>query len=99
MKHASNEMKHLPYLNGNPTMPVAIFLKQWHCQILVWALGLTMTTVKYDITLGTGEYADQDSCISNEKNQLILMGNFSRTCKEVSLIHITGGITLKTTLV
>ena len=54
-----------------------------------------MTTVKYDITLGM----DQDSCISNEKNQLILMGNFSRTCKEVPLIHITGGITLKTTLV
>ena len=58
-----------------------------------------MTTVKYDITLGTGEQADQDSCISNEKNQLILMGNFSRTCKQVSLVHITGGITLKTTLV
>ena len=57
-----------------------------------------MTTVKYDITLGTGEQADQDSCISNEKNQLIV-GNFSRTCKEVPLIHITGGITLKTTLV
>ena len=58
-----------------------------------------MTTVKYDITLGMGEQADQDSCISNKKNQLILMGNFSRTCKEVTLIHITGGITLKTTLV
>ena len=58
-----------------------------------------MTTVKYDITLGTQEQADQDSCISNKKNQLILMGNFSRTCKEVLLIHITGGITLKTTLV
>ena len=98
MKHASNEKKHVPYLNGNPTRTVA-FLKQQHCQILVWALGLTMTTVKYDITLGTGEQADQDSCISNEKNQLILMGNFSRTCKEVPLTHITGGITLKTTLV
>lgn len=36
-----------------------------------------MTTVKYDITLGTGEQADQDSCISNEKNQLILMGNLA----------------------
>ena len=58
-----------------------------------------MTTVKYDITLGTGEQADQDSYISNEKNQLILMGNFNMTCKEVPLIHITGGITLKTTLV
>ena len=58
-----------------------------------------MTTVKYDIPLGTGEQADQDSCISNEKNQLILMGNFSKTCKEVPLIHINGGITLKTTLV
>ena len=58
-----------------------------------------MTTIKYDITLGPGEQADQDICISNEKNQLILMGNFSRTCKEVPLIHITGGITLKTKLV
>ena len=58
-----------------------------------------MTTVKYDITLGMGEQADQDSCISNKKNQLILMGNFSMTCKEVPLIHITGGITLKTTIV
>ena len=36
-----------------------------------------MTTVKYDITLGTGEQADQDSCISNEKKQLILMGNLA----------------------
>ena len=76
MKHASNEKKHVPYLNGNPTRTVAIS-KQWHCQILVWALGLTMTTVKYDITLGTGEQADQDSCISNEKMQLILMGNLA----------------------
>ena len=98
MKHASNEKKHVPYLNGNPTRTVEIS-KQWHCQILVWASGLTMITVKYDITMGTGEQADQDSCISNEKNQLILMGNFSRTCKEVPLIHITGGITLKKTLV
>ena len=36
-----------------------------------------MTTVKYDITLGTGEQVDQDSCIPNEKNQLILMGNLA----------------------
>ena len=36
-----------------------------------------MTTVKYDITLGTGEQADQDSYISNEKKQLILMGNLA----------------------
>ena len=36
-----------------------------------------MTTIKYDITLGTGEQADKDSCISKEKNQLILMGNLS----------------------
>ena len=36
-----------------------------------------MTTVKYDITLGTGEQADGDSCISNEKKQLILMGNLA----------------------
>ena len=58
-----------------------------------------MTTVKYDITLGTGEQADQDSCISNEKKQLILMGNLAGHEKKVPLIHITGGITLKTTLV
>ena len=57
-----------------------------------------MTTVKYDITLGTGEQADQDSCISNEKKQLILMGNLAGH-ETVPLIHITGGITLKTTLV
>ena len=50
MKHASNEKKHVPYLNGNPTRTVAIS-KALHCQILVWTLGLTMTTVKYDITL------------------------------------------------
>ena len=37
-----------------------------------------MTTVKYDITLGTGEQADQDNCISNKKKQLILMGNLAR---------------------
>ena len=36
-----------------------------------------MTTIKYDITLGTGEQADQDCCISNEKKQLILMGNLA----------------------
>ena len=36
-----------------------------------------MTTVKYDITLGMGEQADQDSCISNKKKQLILMGNLA----------------------
>ena len=58
-----------------------------------------MTTVKYDITLGTGEQADQDSCISNEKKQLILMGNLAGHEKSAILIHITGGITLKTTLV
>ena len=57
-----------------------------------------MTTVKYDITLGTGEQADQESCISNEKSTY-LNGKFSMTCKKVPLIHITGGITLKTTLV
>ena len=57
-----------------------------------------MTTMKYDITLGTGEQADQDSCISNEKKQLILMGNLEGH-EKVLLIHITGGITLKTTLV
>ena len=99
MKHSSNEKKHVPYLNGNPTRTVAISKALALLDISVWALGLTMTTVKYDITLGKGEQADKDSCIPNEKNQLILMGNFSRTCKEVPLIHITGGITLKTTLV
>ena len=36
-----------------------------------------MTTVKYDITLGMGEQADQDSCISNEEKQLILMENLA----------------------
>ena len=36
-----------------------------------------MTTVKYDITLGTGEQEDQDSCISNEKKQLMLKGNLA----------------------
>ena len=41
-----------------------------------------MTTVKYDITLGTGEQADQDSCISNEKNQLILMENLAGDVKK-----------------
>ena len=57
-----------------------------------------MTTVKYDITLGTGEQTDQESCISNKKKQLILMGN-QHDMKKVPLIHITGGVTLKTTLV
>ena len=57
-----------------------------------------MTTIKYDITLGTGEQADQDSCISNEKKQLILV-KIQQDMKKVPLIHITGGITLKTTLV
>ena len=71
MKQASNEKKHVPYPDGDPTRTVAI--SKAVCQILVWALGLTMTTVKYDITLGTGEQADQDSCISNEKKQFILM--------------------------
>ena len=82
MKHASNEKKHVPYLNGNPTRTLAIYKSSGICQILVWALGLTMTTVKYDITLGTGEQADQDSCISNEKNQLILMGNLAGHVKK-----------------
>ena len=41
-----------------------------------------MTTVKYDITLGTGEQAAQDSCISNEKNQLTLMGNLAGLVKK-----------------
>ena len=58
-----------------------------------------MTTVKYSITLGTGEQADQDGCISNKKKQLILMENLVGHEKTVLLIHITGGITLKTTLV
>ena len=58
-----------------------------------------MTTVKYDITLGTKEQADQDSCISNEKKQLILMGNLAGHEKTVLLIHITRDITLKTRLV
>ena len=66
--------------------------------LLHFTSNITLTTATSQY-LGTGEQADQDSCISNEKNQLILMGNFSRTCKEVPLIHITGGITLKTTLV
>ena len=54
MKHASNEKKHVPYLNGNPTRTVAISKAVALLDISV-ALGLTMTTVKYDITLGTGE--------------------------------------------
>ena len=74
MKHASNEKKHVPYLNGNPTRTVAIS-KAAALLDIMWALGLTMTTIKYDIKVGReapGEQADQDSCISNEKKQLIL---------------------------
>ena len=41
-----------------------------------------MTTIKYNITLGTREQADQDSCISNEKNQLILMENLAGDVKK-----------------
>ena len=57
-----------------------------------------MTTVKYDITLGTREQADQDSCISNEKNLLILMGNLAGHVKS-AIDSYSRGITLKTTLV
>ena len=55
-------------------------------------------TAATGLVLGTGEQADDESCISNEKKQLILMGNLAGH-EKVPLIHITGGITLKTTLV
>ena len=82
MKHASNEKKHVPYLNGNPTRTVAISKAVALLDISVGIRILTMTTVKYDITLGMGEQADQGSCISNEKNQLILMGNLEGHVKK-----------------
>ena len=60
MKHASNEKKHVPYLNGNPTRTVAISK----------ALALL------DISVGIRINYD-NRCISNEKKQLILMGNLA----------------------
>ena len=54
MKHASNEKKDVPYLNGNPTRTVAISKAVALLDISV-GISLTMTTLKYDITLGTGE--------------------------------------------
>ena len=45
IKHASNEKKHVPYLNGNPTRTVAISKS---VALLDISVGIR---IKYDITL------------------------------------------------
>ena len=53
MKHASNEKKHVPYLNGNPTRTVEIS-KAAFLDISV-GIRINYDNLKYDITLGRGE--------------------------------------------
>ena len=50
MKHASNEKKHVPYLNGNPTRTVAIYKATALLDISV-GIRINYDNLKYDINL------------------------------------------------
>ena len=56
-------------------------------------------TAALELVFGHGRVGGPGQLHFQQKETTYLNGKFSRTRKTVPLIHITGGITLKTTLV